>query len=407
MKAPVVRLKLRVRLPGGSRPYLDPVFAANGKLKPGYATLDGTASHYPDSVYHLRYLKQGKRVWEPVGSDAQLAMIAKLKREKAAEAIAAGVAIADDGPAATKATNLQEAVAEYLEEVKAHKSRKTDAAYAIALKLFVVACPKKCLEEITRKDMLGYIAYLKAQGNAPRTVANRVANVKRFFNTFGAEWPLRREDKPKYTEKAVTAYAGAEICKLLMTADTEESELLQFFLFTGGREQEIQYATWADIDFESKTFTVREKLDLRFTPKDKEEGEIPIPDSLVDLLRNRRRLHADERLIFSNTQGNPDGHLLRILKRVAKRADLNCGHCYSRTGQSCAKTATCSKWGLHRMRKTFATMHHEAGVPARTIQRWLRHSSLDTTLRYLAASDDRSAKTREQVNRTFSFLQAA
>ena len=32
-----------------------------------------------------------------------------------------------------------------------------------------------------------------------------------------------------------------------------------------------------------------EKLDLGFTPKDKEEGAIPIPDSLVELLQARRR----------------------------------------------------------------------------------------------------------------------
>jgi integrase len=49
-------------------------------------------------------------------------------------------------------------------------------------------------------------------------------------------------------------------------------------------------------------------------------------------------------------------------------------------------------------------MHHEAGVPVRTIQRWLRHSSLDTTLRYLAGSDDKSAKTRLKVNNSFAGL---
>ena len=118
MKAPVVRLKIRVRLPDGSRPYLDPVFAANGKLKPGYANFDSIPGHYPDSVYHLRYLKQGKRVWEPVGSDAQLARIAKLRREKALEAIAAGVAIAEDRLTLPKSTTLKEAVTEYLEEAK-------------------------------------------------------------------------------------------------------------------------------------------------------------------------------------------------------------------------------------------------------------------------------------------------
>ncbi|MCU1314407.1 MAG: integrase family protein [Acidobacteriaceae bacterium] len=47
-------------------------------------------------------------------------------------------------------------------------------------------------------------------------------------------------------------------------------------------------------------------------------------------------------------------------------------------------------------------MHHEAGVSARTIQRWLRHSSLDTTLRYLAGSDDQSERTRSVVNSTFA-----
>jgi hypothetical protein len=41
-------------------------------------------------------------------------------------------------------------------------------------------------------------------------------------------------------------------------------------------------------------------------------------------------------------------------------------------------------------------MHHEAGVSARTIQHWLRHSDLETTLKYLAASDHKSEKTREQ-----------
>ncbi len=61
--------------------------------------------------------------------------------------------------------------------------------------------------------------------------------------------------------------------------------------------------TWADINFEDKTFAVSEKLDLKFTPKDKEEGLIPIPDSLIELLRIRRRLYPDQRLIFTNTQG--------------------------------------------------------------------------------------------------------
>jgi integrase/recombinase XerD len=402
MKVPVVRLKLRVRLPDGSRLYLGPVFSGNNKLKPGYATLNGIAAHFPDGVYHLRYLKGTQRVWEAVGTDAQFALIAKLKREKVLEARAAGVTIVDEEFEATPQTDLQETAADYLAEVAAHKSKKTSAAYSLTLKLFLESCSKPHLEEIDRKDILAFISHLKAKKNGPRTVANRVGYLKRFFSSLSLDWPLSTSDRPRYTEKAVSAYNRADIQALLALADSEESEMLQFFLFTGAREQEVQFATWRDVDLEAKTFTVREKLDLGFTPKDKEEGAIPIPDSLVELLRARRARSPHSRLIFMNTEGNPQGHFLRIFKRLGLRAGLNCGHCYNRKKLCCSKHAVCTRFELHRLRKTFATMHHEAGVSARTIQRWLRHSSLDTTLRYLASSDDRSERTREQVNSTFA-----
>jgi integrase/recombinase XerD len=129
MKSPVVRLKLRVRLPDGSRPYLDPVCSANHKLKPGFAMHDGKPIHFPDGVYHLRYLKGSRRVWEGVGTDAQFALASKLKREKSLDAKAIGANVVEDVPQATSETNLREVVAEYLQEVEVHKSKKTFAAY--------------------------------------------------------------------------------------------------------------------------------------------------------------------------------------------------------------------------------------------------------------------------------------
>jgi integrase/recombinase XerD len=78
------------------------------------------------------------------------------------------------------------------------------------------------------------------------------------------------------------------------------------------------------VNFIAKTFSVTEKLDLAFTSKDKEEGEIPIPDSLVDKLRTRRIRSPDTRLIFPGIGGKPNGHFLRTLKSLAFRAGMNC-----------------------------------------------------------------------------------
>jgi hypothetical protein len=144
---PVVRLKLRVRLPDGSRPYLDPVYSANNKLKPGFAMHDGKSVHFKDGVYHLRYLKGSRRVWEGVGTDAQFALASKLKREKSLDAKAVGVNVVEDEPQATSETDLREVVAEYLQEVEVHKSKKTFAAYSLTLKLFIGSLADKSREE--------------------------------------------------------------------------------------------------------------------------------------------------------------------------------------------------------------------------------------------------------------------
>ena len=147
--------------------------------------------------------------------------------------------------------------------------------------MFISTCSKKYIEQINRRDVLDYPDHLKTSGNVPRTVANYSNFLKIFFNHNKVAWPLERTDRVKFTEKVVSAYEPNEINALLAAADQEESELMQFFLFTGARDQEVQYATWWDVNLTAKTFAVTEKLDLGFSPKDKEEGEIPIPDSLV------------------------------------------------------------------------------------------------------------------------------
>jgi integrase/recombinase XerD len=92
MPVPAVRLKIRVRLPDGSRAYVDPVLPPNTKLKPHYALIAGKPEYHPEGVYHLRYVKAGRRVWEAVGSDPQQALAAKLQLEHRLQAIALGLA---------------------------------------------------------------------------------------------------------------------------------------------------------------------------------------------------------------------------------------------------------------------------------------------------------------------------
>lgn len=110
--------------------------------------------------------------------------------------------------------------------------------------------------------------------------------------------------------------------------------------------------------------------------------------------------YPKSRLIFPTSEAKPNGHALRIIKSLALRAGVNCGHCVNKRGQSCAEYPVCRNVILHRLRKTYATRLHRSGVPARTIMGWLRHSDLATTLLYLAEGDD-DQQTRAQINSAF------
>jgi integrase len=386
-----------------------------GKLyirnKVGYRKPPKRLADLPEGETFVLFWYEGKaKKAKAVGRFADKAQTALINKEAALRRAAvkgaepAPTSVEPEEPT-TSGRDFTESVNLYLSEVKRGKSKKTHLAYSITLARFAKVCNAQTIEEMTREDVLKYTDMLRDSGLTPRTIANRVAFLKTFFKHFDLAWPMLKTDRVKFTEKTVEAYSLEDLQGLFSAANLEEFELFQFLLGTGVREQEAMFAVWKDVDFNGGSFKVSEKLDLGFTPKDKEEGSIPIPDSLVSLLKARRERYPDTRLIFPLPDGKPNGHMLRTLQRLAHRTGLNCGGCYNRAGRCCKDKAICHYWGLHRFRKTFATMHHEAGVPVRTIQRWLRHSSLDTTLRYLAGSDDKSAKTRQKVNNSFAELE--
>jgi integrase/recombinase XerD len=398
MKSPTVRLKIRVRLPDGSRPFLDPVPTGSGKLKSLYALVHGQPEHHPEGVYFLRFADPtGKRVWERVGKDWQLALDARLKRSRVVAAEAVGVQVVHD----TEKRRVSDAIAEYNAEIKTHKSKRTYNAYRLTLALFQDATSATYLEDITRGDILTFIAALREDENGPRTVSNRVRYLSTFLRHFQRALPLEKKDKPRYTRKRARAYQPDDLQTLFSRATREEAELLHFFLCTGTRDGEVQHAGWDDLNFGRKAFYVEEKLELNWSPKDREEGSIPLPDYFVEMMK-ARRARVKGRLIFPDVDGYSRLRYLPVLKSLALRSGLNCGNCFDAKGHSCATHPCCRLWILHRFRKTFATMHRDAGVDLHTIQRWLRHSSLDQTVLYLADSEDQSPVIRNLVNSTFA-----
>jgi hypothetical protein len=125
-----VRIYIRCRLTDGSHPFLDPVKAGNNKLRPLYALVDDVPQRHSEGVYYLRYMRNGKRVWELVGPDPSAAVTAAKKRELYGFDDSANPEPGTPEPVSV-GRNLEEAAIEYLDEVKAAKSRRTFLAYSI------------------------------------------------------------------------------------------------------------------------------------------------------------------------------------------------------------------------------------------------------------------------------------
>jgi integrase/recombinase XerD len=87
-------------------------------------------------------------------------------------------------------------------------------------------------------------------------------------------------------------------------------------------------------------------------------------------------------LVFPTAGCKPKLDFLDCLKSVAERANLNPGNFW-----------------LHKFRSTFATRCLWANVDLRTVQQWLGHSDMESTMRYLKPS--RSQQVREKVNQIF------
>jgi integrase len=155
-------------------------------------------------------------------------------------------------------------------------------------------------------------------------------------------------------------------------------------LCSGGRTGEVQHAEWDSLDFVNQIWTIKETE--TFNVKNSKVRYVPLPDHLVEMLK-QRRLYSKSKYVFPRPDGTkPDKQMLQKLLRLHERAGLP------------RPTGTV----LHRFRKSFATQLIQTGSNVRAVQTLLGHADISTTQKYLEAEDARSEKSRKQANATFA-----
>jgi len=371
-------LSKRIRTASGPR-YCPVVVSPNGRIKPDWVLVDGRQERHTEGAYYVSWYAGKKLVRRSVGKDAAMASAELHKQKQILSAQNAGVKVVEEK---NDGTLLATAVDVFVAEIKISRKPKTDQAYKQTLDLFLECCPKRHVEEVERDDLIKFAAWLRdARKLSPRTVWNKFGLAVIFLKKSGRRGLVAKSDWPQFVEAEPEMYEQEDLDAFFAACEPDERVLFETFLMSGLREQEVEHLEWTDVNFARGTLTVRQKPQYGFIPKTYEEREVPIPDKLVTSLK-RWKQKSTSSLVFPASNGDPDGHLLRYCKAVAKRSGLD-----SRD------------WWLHKFRSTFATTALRGGVDLRTVQLWLGHKNLQSTMRYLKPA--RGQAVRAQVNALF------
>jgi Phage integrase SAM-like domain len=199
-----VNLTKRVQTPHGWR-YCRVVLSVNGRVKPDVVVVNGKEERHQEGAYYLEWREGSKRVRLSVGKDPADAGARRQRKEAELNALNNGVTVAPDGQNGHR--SLTAAVTDFLDETKLTKKPKTHSAYSTALNYFLESCPKLHVEDVDRKDLLKFSAYLRDEKDqAPRSVYNKFENVMTFLKAQGIRGLVGKNDWPRFVEEEPEVY---------------------------------------------------------------------------------------------------------------------------------------------------------------------------------------------------------
>ena len=327
----------------------------------------------PEGGYFVDWYENGKRKRQAAGTTTAQALQAARRRKHILEGKALGFDAYIKAEEEAKRTPLHLAAKHYLEQVEGLKKPNTLRKYRAVLNRFLEFFSGKATtaKGISPDALNDFMVYLKKKHRLDNnTVIHNMVIVAQFLKKQGLSGVTRHIDLPQRITTLPEEYTDRELKKFFSACTKPEHMMFLTFLLTGFREQEVMYLIWEDVNFTLNTIRVTAKPQLGFYPKRWEEREVPVPKNLTALLKDHPRMEKSP-FILPSPRGNRELHMRDKAKEIARRAKLDP-----------------AKFDLRKFRSTYATRMLRAGFDVRTVQHWMGHKSLETTMRYLAPAKD-------------------
>jgi integrase/recombinase XerD len=227
------------------------------------------------------------------------------------------------------------------------------------------------------KDYLLYL--LKEKKLAPNTYNTQIYGL-RFFYCITLRQPLRKLDlrTTKITYKLPSILSPNEVQRIIkVTTNIKHRTLLMLIYSAGLRVSEALNLRVQDIDGERKTLHIR-------CGKGGKDRYVILSPVIYQALRDYWRTCRFQDYIFPHPKNPHKPLTINSALLIFKSAKATAG--VTKTG------------GIHSLRAAFATHLLESGTDIFTIKELLGHSTIQSTVRYLAFVPDRHQNVRSPID---------
>lgn len=238
-------------------------------------------------------------------------------------------------------------------------------------------------DQVTRYHISEYLSFLAGKGLTGVTRARKLASIREFFKYLSDNGaipssPAASITMPKKEKKSRVYLRPDEYSRLLSAAGSNPRDfcILQLFLQTGMRVNELVSLTLEDIDLAARAITIH--------GKGNKERVIDLEKKAIQALKNYRNYRPQvlDPHVFLNYEGQgiSDRGVKKLIEKYRALAGIE------------------KKFSCHSLRHTFATYKAEKGVSPFQLQQWLGHTSVTTSQIYVHMSREYAKRAMEQTS---------
>lgn len=238
------------------------------------------------------------------------------------------------------------------------------------------------VNDITREDIMKYLASLKRKELTKSTIARKIVVIKRFHkflkeNNYTDTNPAEYIDSVKMDKPLPTVLTREEVAKMIESIDGEEPldlrnrAMMETLYASGLRISEL-------LDLKLQDLHLREQY-MVVVGKGNKERMVPLGDMAAQALRKYLEkgrgyiANKPSNLLFFNYKGEQMSRqgFFKFIKKLASDNGIT------------------KEISPHTIRHSFATHLLEGGTDLRVVQELLGHEDISTTQRYTHVDSDR------------------